>query len=132
MKKIVDGILKYYQILQAFMVLAVILVVFSFLNIPEKSTPKIIVNQGVIVGVYPGANSVEVEKKLTSRVKALIFSFDEVDTTKTHSFSNEGIMFMHVVPKSTVTNTHQFWSKIEKRLVKLSVSLDLDSSVKKP
>lgn len=116
---IVEKILKYYQVIQAFMVVAITLVVFSFLNMPKKSVPKIIVNQGVIIGVYPGASSTEVEEKLTSKIEGVILSYEIVNKHKTHSHSKDGAMIIYVELKNSRDNSDYFWSKIESELVDL-------------
>ncbi len=114
-KDIIDNVLA-YQALQIFIILAIIIGVFSLVNVPNKEFPKLIVKQGVIIGVYPYADEAIVEEKMTSKVKALVYSFDEVDTLKTYSVSNKGTMVMHIKLKKDVTDDKQFWFEIEEKL----------------
>ncbi|NJO90464.1 MAG: hypothetical protein HC831_17035 [Chloroflexia bacterium] len=126
-KDIIDNVLA-YQALQIFIVLAIILGVFSFVNVPDKY-PKLIVKKGVIIGVYPDADEVLIEEKLTSKVKALVYSFDMVDTFRTYSVSNEETMIMHVELKKDIVDNEEFWNEMEERLKDLQESLCLEASI---
>jgi len=118
---ILDRILKYYQSIQAVMVLIVVFTVFSFINVPKEETPKLIINQGVIIGLYPGASSSEVQEQLTSRVKSFIFCYKEIDKRKTYSQSKDGMMIIHVELIDSVEHKTQFWMKMEDELANLNL-----------
>ena len=56
--------------------------------------PQFTIRQGVVVGVYPGATSAEVEAQLTTVVENYIFGYSEVKKAKTYSQSKEGMMYI--------------------------------------
>ena len=122
MTSILDRILKYYQSIQAVMVLIVVFAVFSFINVPQQKVPKLIINQGVIIGIYPGASSKEVEEQLTSKIENFIIRYNEVDKQKTYSHSNDGIMFIHVELIDELDDEFQFWTRMENELAELSLN----------
>ena len=122
MTSILDRILKYYQSIQAVMVLIVVFAVFSFINVPQQKVPKLIINQGVIIGIYPGASSKEVEEQLTSKIENFIIRYNEVDKQKTYSHSKDGIMFIHVELIDELDDEFQFWARMENELAELSLN----------
>lgn len=85
--------------------------------------PQFTIRQGVIVGVYPGATSAEVEAQLTTVVENYIFGYSEVKKAKTYSYSREGIMYIFVELNDNVKNADQFWSKLKHGLGELKSTL---------
>lgn len=85
--------------------------------------PEFTIRQGVIVGVYPGATSAEVESQLTTVVENYIFGYSEVKKAKTYSYSREGIMYIFVELNDNVKNADQFWSKLKHGLSEMKSTL---------
>jgi len=105
-------------------VLAVIIVgVFALIKMPRNEFPTFTIRQGVIIGVYPGATSAEVEKQLTDVVENYIFGYKEVKKAKTYSYSREGMMYIFVELNDNVKNADQFWSKLKHGLSELKMTL---------
>jgi multidrug efflux pump subunit AcrB len=120
---IIEAAMKYYQIVIALVVVAVALGVFGLLNMPRNEFPDFTIRQGVIVGVYPGATSQEVEEQLTEKVENYIFGYSEVNKAKTYSESKEGKMFIFVELNDDVHNSDEFWSKLRHGLDELKMQL---------
>ena len=59
--------------------------VIALKNMPRNEFPQFTIRQGVVVGVYPGATSAEVEAQLTTEVENYIFGYSEVKKAKTYS-----------------------------------------------
>jgi len=103
---------------------AVIIVgIIALFKMPRNEFPVFTIRQGVIVGVYPGATSAEVEKQLTTVVENYLFGYQEVKKAKTYSYSREGIMYIFVELNDDVKNADQFWSKLKHGLVELKMTL---------
>lgn len=92
-------------------------------KMPRNEFPQFTIRQGVVVGIYPGATSAEVEAQLTRSVENYIFGFQEVKKAKTYSQSKEGIMYVFVELNDNVKNADQFWSKFKHGLSELKMSL---------
>jgi len=92
---------------------------FSLTHMPRQEFPEFKVRQGLVVGVYPGATSEEVEQRLTKKVENYLFSFKEVDRTKTWSISSEGRMYIYVEIASDVKEPELFWPKVRMGLNEL-------------
>jgi multidrug efflux pump subunit AcrB/outer membrane protein TolC len=97
--------------------------VVALIKMPRNEFPQFTIRQGVIVGVYPGATSAEVEKQLTTVVENYIFGYQEVKKAKTYSYSKEGIMYVFVELNDNVKNADQFWSKLKHGLDELKMTL---------
>ncbi|HPS63707.1 MAG TPA: efflux RND transporter permease subunit, partial [Bacteroidales bacterium] len=97
--------------------------IVALLKMPRNEFPQFTIRQGVIVGVYPGATSEEVEQQLTRVVENYIFGYQEVKKAKTYSYSREGIMYIFVELNDNVKNADQFWSKLKHGLGELKMTL---------
>lgn len=97
--------------------------VIALKKMPRNEFPKFTIRQGVIVGVYPGASSAEVEAQLTREVENYIFGYQEVKKSKTYSQSKEGIMYIFVELNDDVKNADQFWSKLKHGLSEMKMTL---------
>ncbi len=125
MKKanIIEAAMKYKQIIIAFVVVMMVLGVLGLMNMPRNEFPEFTIRQGVIVGVYPGASSLEVEEQLSTVVENYIFGYEEVNKQKTYSQSKEGMMILFVELNDNVHNADQFWSKLRHGLDELKMQL---------
>ena len=92
---------------------------FGLFNMPRNEFPDFTIRQGLIIGYYPGANSKEVEQEFTSKVEEYLFGFNEVDKTKTYSYSQDGKMYIYVEVANRVDAdaTQQFWNKLKNGLL---------------
>ncbi len=103
---------------------AIIIVgIIALFKMPRNEFPVFTIRQGVIVGIFPGATSTEVEKQLTTVVENYLFGYQEVKKAKTYSYSREGIMYIFVELNDDVKNADQFWSKLKHGLAELKMIL---------
>lgn len=98
-----------------FMLLGLLLVygLFALRQMPKAEFPDMVIRQGVVVAVYPGANSEEVEQQVARPLERYLFTFKEVKRAKTTSESRAGMCFMMVELEDNVQNADQVWSKIK-------------------
>ena len=98
-----------------YFVLAIMLAlgIYSIYALNKDEFPTFEITDGLVVGVYPGASSEEVEKQLTKPLEDILFSYQEV-TKETHSYSTNGYCFIFVAVKDEV-NKDGFWSKVKLR-----------------
>jgi len=120
---LIEASMKNRQIIIAIVLAMMILGIFGLLNMPRREFPEFIIRQGVIVGIYPGATSSEVEEQLTKAVENYIFSYQEVKKSDTYSQSKEGQMVIYVELNDNVTNPDEFWSKLRHGLDELKMQL---------
>ncbi len=125
MKKIniIESVMKSRQVLVAFVVALVCLGAIALVNMPRNEFPDFTIRQGVIVGVYPGATSLEVEEQLTTNIESYIFGYKEVNKSKTYSHSTEGQVIVFVELNDNVKDADKVWSKLRLGLSELKQSL---------
>ena len=104
-------------------VLFMLVGVVALRKMARNEFPKFTIRQGVVVGVYPGATSDEVEAQLSRVVENYTFGYTEVKKAKTYSQSKEGIMYLFVELNDDVKNADEFWSKYKHGLSELKSSL---------
>ncbi|MEQ9441758.1 MAG: efflux RND transporter permease subunit [Cyclobacteriaceae bacterium] len=120
---IIEAAMKHYQIIIAFVLIMMILGIVGLIHMPRREYPEFTIRQGVIVGIYPGASSLEVEQQLTARVESYIFGYEEINKAKTRSQSQEGMMYVFVELNEDVQNADEVWSKLRHGLDELKMQL---------
>lgn len=116
MKKKIDIVasaMRHWQIVFLITALLVLFGVYALYNMPKQEFPKFTIRQGLVIGVYPGATSAEVEEQLTTAVERYLFSYKEIKKAKTYSLSKDGMMIVFVELNDDVKNADEFWSKLK-------------------
>jgi len=120
---VIEAAMRNKNIVIIITVVLMLIGVIALKKMPRNEFPQFTIRQGVIVGVYPGATSAEVEAQLTRVVENYIFGYKEVKKAKTYSQSKEGIMYIFVELNDDVKNADEFWSKLKHGLSELKMSL---------
>lgn len=120
---IIEAAMRNRNIVMLISVILMAIGVVALVKMPRNEFPQFTIRQGVIVGIYPGATSAEVEKQLTKVVENYIFGYKEIKKAKTYSHSREGIMYIFVELNDNVKNADQFWSKLKHGLDELKMTL---------
>ena len=120
---IYESVMKYPQIAFVITLVFVVFGVYALMHMPRQEFPEFTIRQGLVVGIYPGANSAEVEEQLTEKVENYIFEFKEVNKSKTYSISKEGMMILFVELNDDIEDSDKFWSKLKHGLNELKQTL---------
>lgn len=115
--------MRYHKLMLMLIGVLVIVGAVSLAVMPKQEFPDIVIRQGLVVGVYPGATSAEVEEQLTKPLEEFLFTFKEVKRKYTYSKSRDGIVYIMVMLEDDVTNKDEVWSKIKHGLTLLKPSL---------
>jgi len=105
--------MKYHKIVFLIVGTLGLLGVFSLFEMPKQEFPVFTIRQGVVVGVYPGATSAEVEEQLAKPLERFLFTYKDVKKAKTYSQSRDGIVYVFVELNDDVNNKDEVWSKIK-------------------
>jgi multidrug efflux pump subunit AcrB len=116
-------LLRYRQVIYIFTGLAVLVGVIALFQMPRDEYPTFTVATGIIVGVYPGATSGQVEEQLTTKVENYLFSYKSVNRAKTYSVSKENVMVIYVEVDDREKNVEEFWAKLRHGLNELKAEL---------
>jgi len=120
---IIELAMKHKQIAIIITSVFVLFGVFSLIVMPRNEFPEFTIRQGLIVGVYPGANSEQVEEQLATKVESFLYGFEEVNREKTYSISKEGMLIVFVEVNNNVKDPDAFWDKIKFGLNNLKMEL---------
>ncbi|MFO7445300.1 MAG: efflux RND transporter permease subunit [Ignavibacteriaceae bacterium] len=125
MKKLtlLETILKYKQVLLIVTGILIIYGIVALIQMPRDEYPEFAVRQGIIIGVYPGASSEQVEEQLTSKVENYLFRYSSVNRAKTYSISKENAMIIYVEVAEEEKDPDAFWVKIRHGLNELKGKL---------
>ncbi|WP_320167846.1 efflux RND transporter permease subunit [Mangrovibacterium marinum] len=115
--------MKYKNIVLLLVSTLVLFGVFALYKMPKQEFPVFTIRQGVVVGVYPGATSAEVEAQLTKPLENFLFTYKEVKKAKTYSQSRDGIVYVFVELNDNVKNKDEVWSKIKHGLSMFKMQL---------
>lgn len=120
---IIGNAMRHYKMTILFTCVLALVGVVSLIVMPKQEFPDIVIRQGLVVGVYPGATSTEVEEQLTKPLEEFLFTFKEVKRKFTYSKSRDGVVYIMVMLEDDVTNKDEVWSKIKHGLTLLKHSL---------
>ena len=108
--------LRYPSVTLILTAMIVIVGVHAFLKMPRTEDPTITIRTGLVIALYPGATSEQVEKQVTKTLEKHIFKFPEVRKEKTYSTSRPGVVIINVELEDNVKNADQFWAKLRNEL----------------
>ena len=108
--------LRYPTVTVILTVLLVLVGLRAFFTMPRTEDPSITIRTGLVIALYPGATSEQVEKQVTKTLESHIFKFPEVRKGKTFSTSRPGVVVINVELEDHVKNTDLFWSKLRHEL----------------
>lgn len=109
---LIEMSMRYHRVMLLVVGLLVLLGVYGLVDMPKQEFPPFTIRQGVIVGVYPGATSAQVEEQLAKPLEQFLFTYKEVKKKKTYSMSQDGVVYVMVELGDEVHNKDEVWSKI--------------------
>ncbi len=105
--------LEHYSISLLIIGILFVLGIFGMWDMPKDEFPHVTIRQGVVVAVYPGATSEEVEQQVARPLERYLFTYGEVNRTKTTTTSQNGLCIVMVKLNDEVNNKDEVWSKIK-------------------
>ena len=115
--------MKHRQIVLLLVSLMGIIGLYALMVMPRQEFPSFNIRQGLVIGVYPGASPEEIEQQLTSKVEEYLFGYNEINKKKTRSISKNGMMIIFVELNDNVSNSTEFWSKLNHGLNQFKMHL---------
>ena len=87
--------------------------IYGMYTMPKDEFPHATIRQGVVVAVYPGATSEEIEQQVARPLERYLFTFGEVNRVKTTTTSQNGMCIVMVKLNDDVNNKDEVWSKVK-------------------
>ncbi len=115
--------LNHYPITLLIVVILFVLGIFGMHEMPKDEFPQFTIRQGVVVAVYPGATTEEVEAQVARPLERFLFTYGEVNRAKTTTTSQNGMCLVMVRLDDDVNNKDEVWSKIKHGLALFKQSL---------
>jgi len=109
----VSWAMRNYRITYLITIVLFVFGIFALDDIPKQEFPEYTIRQGVVIGVYPGATSEEVEEQLAKPLEQFLMTYKEVKRNKTTSTSQNGMCVVMVELHDDVNNKDEVWSKIK-------------------
>ena len=101
----------------AFTLLIVIAIgLYALPHLNKNEFPSVAPKQAVVVVVYPGATAEEIEEQVAGKVEDYLFTFTDVDKTKTYSYSQNGMLYVFATLAYSDEDTKLTWSRIREGL----------------
>ena len=125
-RDIISWAIDHSAIIFLLAVSGIVLGIYALVVMPKQEFPLITIRQGLVIGVFPGHSSDEVDDRLTKPLENFIFGFEEVNKKKTMSQSRDGISFITVELADNVVDKEAFWSKFKHRLALFKSQLPSD------
>ncbi len=105
--------LEHYPITLLIIGIFFVLGIFGMYDMPKDEFPHAIIRQGVVVAVYPGATTEEVEQQVARPLERYLFTYGEVNRVKTTTTSQNGMCIVMVRLNDDENNKDEVWSKIK-------------------
>ncbi|MEZ2443276.1 efflux RND transporter permease subunit [Chitinophaga sp. RCC_12] len=109
----IEAAMRYKQVTIVVTVLLLLLGTYSLLNMPRSENPKIDMPVAMVYAFYPGADEIQMEKQVTNKIEQYLFSFEEVNKTKTKSQTKDGQVFITVELHTSIKDRKKFWSTLQ-------------------
>ena len=105
--------LEHYSITLLIVGILFVLGIFGMYDMPKDEFPQATIRQGVVIAVYPGATTEEVEQQVARPLERYLFTYGEVRRAKTTTTSQNGLCMVLVHLNDDVNNKDEVWSKIK-------------------
>ena len=115
--------LEHYPISLLIIGILFVLGIKGMYEMPKDEFPQVTIRQGVVVAIYPGATSDEVEQQVARPLERYLFTFGEVNRVKTTTTSQNSMCIVMVELNDDVNNKEEVWSKIKHGLNTFKLTL---------
>ena len=105
--------LEHYSISLLIIGILFVLGIYGMYVMPKDEFPAFTIRLGVVVAVYPGATSEEIEQQVARPLERYLFTFGEVNRVKTTTTSQNGMCIVMVRLNDEMNNKDEVWSKIK-------------------
>ena len=113
---IIAGSIQHQKIVWVVVLVIVAFGIYALVDMKKDEFPAFAYPQGIVAGIYPGANSEEVETQLTKPLEELLFTLPEVNREKTFSITKEGFCYITVMLEQNVSDPNQAWMKVRNKI----------------
>lgn len=97
--------------------------IYALDRMNKNEFPDFTIREGVVAAVCPGADASQIEKEVLKPLEDFIFSYKEVNKSKTTGRASSGMAIVFVKLDDNVQNTEEFWNKFRQGVEKARATL---------
>lgn len=112
-RSFLETAMAYHRIILLLVGMLVLTGIVGLYVMPKQEMANIIVREGAVVAVYPGATSAQVEERVTKPLENFLFGYKEVNKRKTYSVTKDGMVIIYVQLNDDIDDKDAFWSKFK-------------------
>lgn len=115
--------MKYRRIV---LLLATVLIaygIYALYEIDKNEFPNFTIREGVVAAVYPGATDEQIEEEVLKPLEDYVFSYKQVNKTKTYSNCTDGMVMIFVELNDDVKETKPFWNEFKLGMSEVKMKL---------
>lgn len=116
-RNFVEAAMRNHSLVLFFVTIIVIFGFFALPRLKKNEFPDVTIRTGVVAVVYPGATADEIEERVAGVTEQYLFTFSDVDKTKTYSYSRDGMLIIMVTLVNDVDDAKMTWSRIRQGLI---------------
>lgn len=113
---IVKGAIHHKKMVYFAVAILIALGITGLVYMNKDEFPTFEIKNGLIAGIYPGADAEDVEKQLTEPLEDVLFSFSEISRDNTSSYSRNGMCYIYTDLTTPASTKNEVWSKIKLKL----------------
>lgn len=125
---IIERAMRNHLLVLFFVSVIVLLGFWALPRLNKNEFPDVTIRTGVVAVIYPGATSDEIEEQVAGKVEQYLFTFSDVDKSKTYSYSKDGILYIFTNLVASTKDAPVTWSRIREGLTLFRVT-DLPQGV---
>lgn len=111
-----DWALKHQSFVWYLMFVALLMGVFSYLNLGREEDPKFTIKTMVIQTRWPGATQEETLKQVTDRIEKKLEELDSLDYVKSYTRPGESTVFVYLRDTTNAKAIPQIWYQVRKKI----------------
>ncbi len=97
--------------------------IYALKEMDKNEFPSFTIREGVVAAAYPGATVEQIEEEVLKPLEDYIFSYEQVDKTKTHSRVTAGMAIVFVELDDNVEDSKPFWNEFKIGMDKVKLTL---------
>ena len=111
-----DWALKHQSFVWYLMFVALLMGVFSYLNLGREEDPAFTIKTMVIQTRWPGATQDETLKQVTDRIEKKLEELDSLDYVKSYTRPGESTVFVYLRDTTSAKAIPQIWYQVRKKI----------------
>lgn len=112
----IAGAMRSFPLLAFSIIIVIAVGIYALPHLNKNEFPNVKLIQGIVAVVYPGATAEEIEEQVAGKVEEYLFTFTDVDKTKTYSYSQNGMLYVFVSLVHSDEDPKLTWSRIREGL----------------